>query len=106
MAAIEDTPVVHPRHAARLVREHLPLTPFLSVRLSTSGSSVGCINHNAAADDARDAGAELHIFGLLRIAEEYIAVVDNPVDLQNREGAQATFAPPAIEDHRSEERRV
>src|SRR5215212_10816189 len=62
-------------------------------------AAVGRVDRDRAAGDAGHAGAELFVGSLLLFAEEHVAVVDNSVDFQDVEGAQAALAPPAVEDH-------
>jgi hypothetical protein len=57
------------------------------------------INCDAAARYPRHTGAELGISGFLLVAEKHIAMINYPIDLQYRYGAQPALAASTIKDH-------
>ncbi len=80
----------------------LPCHSFPGQRTASENcrlSSVSGVNGDGASIDPRHAGAEFRVLGLLRGAEKHVPMIDDAVDLENRQGAKAAFSALAIVNH-------
>jgi hypothetical protein len=76
-----------------------PRTANSRVRPNRRLSSVGGVNGDGPSIDPRHAGAELRVLSLLRGAEKHVPMIDDAVDLENRQGAKAAFSALAVINH-------
>lgn len=67
-----------------------------SCRPGGGGRTLAGVNRDRGSRDPRDTGAKLVSLRFLLFAEEDVAVIDDPVDRENIQGAQTAFAAPAI----------